>query len=655
MEQFEEIRSIFNRLDSKEIDDSVCAQQVKKIILEMLDSDSLTGEKRKVFRETFVSLDMNLDAFEDASRRKIAGLMGTEKFKEIDVGLRMSVRSSRDVLMSFLKDQKIPTIAEKPLELEKSQPEEDSKLSAEKDQNIKQYEDRISQNPDDDTTYNALGNYYFSNGDFENARKQYEKAIQITPKWIYYSNIGDSYRSEKNWDECIKWYEKAKKIIKKEDILDNNLGIAYYRKGDPEKAIKCYEDAIDNNPQPVYYANAGDVYFQMKNIDNAIMCYKNSLALDPKFFYSKMVLGQSYLHKYYADRVRNQSFLKLALDTLLEAQEQNPEEFSFHATLGDAYLSSGDDENAIAAYKKAIEIVPNDSISLSNISRAYCNLKDYKSAEEYLKKAESVSQGKFENFASFGEIYRLAKIYDKSIEYYEKALKKDPNNPVNLNNIGLAYLGNEEVERAIIYFKKALNQEESFVYYSNLGLAYSTKKDWPLAIENLEKAIKLNPDDFYSFSKLGGIYIDRNLFIQAIEMLEKAKEINPRDAITNADLSFAYSKLRKWDKAIEYAKIADALNLSSQQENQGYLSLIYNEQGLDHLKNNVVDKALDSFTKALELRDTDIINWNMYVSLLRLKKFDEAKKYLLRAIELKPEQKYLDALRDPNLNYPSSK
>lgn len=76
---------------------------------------------------------------------------------------------------------------------------------------------------------------------------------------------------------------------------------------------------------------------------------------------------------------------------------------------------------------------------------------------------------------------------------------------------------------------KIINND--FEYYSKRGYSFMSLRSWDEAIEELEKAVTINNEDWINFVNLGDCYKHKGLHDKAIIMLKKALEINP-DAIS---------------------------------------------------------------------------------------------------------------------------
>jgi eukaryotic-like serine/threonine-protein kinase len=90
-----------------------------------------------------------------------------------------------------------------------------------------------------------LGAAYQNAGDNAKALVQYQEALKLGPDEAVYSNIGTIEFSEGRYAEAAQSYEQAVRLRPKNPIARANLGDAYRRLGDRDKARAAYAGAAD--------------------------------------------------------------------------------------------------------------------------------------------------------------------------------------------------------------------------------------------------------------------------------------------------------------------------------------------------------------------------------------------------------------------------
>ena len=155
---------------------------------------------------------------------------------------------------------------------------------------IKEYTQKIKEEPDNAIYYYNRGNTYKNLGDYQNAIENYDKAIQDYSKAIelnpnnasYFDNRGNIYFDLENYDKAIQDFNKAIELNSNNVSYFNNRGSAYGNLKNYKKAIQDFNKAIELNPNnPSYFYNRGITYEDLGESDKAINDFNNVIKLDP--------------------------------------------------------------------------------------------------------------------------------------------------------------------------------------------------------------------------------------------------------------------------------------------------------------------------------------------------------------------------------------
>jgi tetratricopeptide (TPR) repeat protein len=173
-------------------------------------------------------------------------------------------------------------------------------------------------------------------GDIYMARKMFREAIDMyrdapeTPATV--NKIGIAFHQLMLLDQAKKNYERAIKLDPKYSEAINNLGTIYYAQKSYHRAIGCYKRALRySNGSASIYANLGAAYFGRKDFKKASEYYEQALKLDPDVFEHHSGFG-----------------------TLM--QERTVEErATFHLYLAKMYAKSGATDRALIYLRKALE------------------------------------------------------------------------------------------------------------------------------------------------------------------------------------------------------------------------------------------------------------------------------------------------------------
>ncbi|VVH65117.1 hypothetical protein BSPLISOX_1975, partial [uncultured Gammaproteobacteria bacterium] len=196
---------------------------------------------------------------------------------------------------------------------------------------------------------------------------------------------------------------------------------------------------------------------------------------------------------------------------------------------GNQNYHKGEFKKAIEAYKKAIEIKP-DEDTYYNMGLAYTMLNEKVSFEEAVKaykKAIGINSDKDEAYYNMGGVYTMLNKFEKAIKAYKEAIEINPNKYGAYNNMGLAYTGLDKFKEAIKAYKKAIkiNSDYDTAYY-NMGIAYTELDKFEEAIKAFKQAIKIKPNKGDAYYYMGIAYSKLKKFEEAIKAYERAIDLN---------------------------------------------------------------------------------------------------------------------------------
>jgi tetratricopeptide (TPR) repeat protein len=100
-------------------------------------------------------------------------------------------------------------------------------------------------NRDLSSAFNNRGHAKIKKGDFDGAKADIERAIQLNPSNPYaYDNLGDMYREWNRYNEAINAYNQAIRVDPKFLSAYFNRGLTYERMNNPHSARADYETVL---------------------------------------------------------------------------------------------------------------------------------------------------------------------------------------------------------------------------------------------------------------------------------------------------------------------------------------------------------------------------------------------------------------------------
>ncbi|MEG4475681.1 tetratricopeptide repeat protein [Microcoleus sp. M2_C2] len=152
-----------------------------------------------------------------------------------------------------------------------------------------------------------------------------------------------------------------------------------------------------------------------------------------------------------------------------QAIELNPDfSWSYHC-LGDILLKLEKWEEAVAAYKKAVELNPGFSWSYHNLGDALLKLRRWEEAAAAYRCEIALNSDFAWSFCNLGDALTQLKYWDEAIAAYLKAIEIDGNLPVIYEKLGYA-LGQTESDLNLVLEQSQLEiTPENWQFYLQLG------------------------------------------------------------------------------------------------------------------------------------------------------------------------------------------
>jgi lipoprotein NlpI len=236
-------------------------------------------------------------------------------------------------------------------------------------------------------------------------------------------------------------------------VTFNNRGLAYDNKGDHDRAMQDYDQAIRLKPDyALAFYNRGNACASRGDYDRAIQDFDQAIRLKPDFVEAFTNQGLTYDNKGDHDR---------AIQDFDQAIRLKPDLAEAFYNRGRAYNHKADYDRAIQDYDQAIRLKPNDADAFTNRGNAYIDKGDHDRAIQDFDQAIRLKPDLAEAFYNRGRAYGRKGDYDRAIQDYDEAIRLKP------------------------------DDADAF---TNRGRAYDDKGDYESAVQDYDQAIRLKPD-----------------------------------------------------------------------------------------------------------------------------------------------------------------
>ena len=234
----------------------------------------------------------------------------------------------------------------------------------------------------------------------EDAIAAFQQAIALDPEYApAYAGLADAYEIlgsvPNDFLPPRQAMPKAEEAAEKALALDNSLAeahgsLAYIRLAydwKRQEAEQQFQEALEINPG---YATAHEWYalylVATDQIDKAVLEIQKAQELDPLSIIMNMAGAQVFLYAGQYDRAREQCQRTLELD---------PNFFMAYYLLGRAYESKGMVPQAIAEFRKADALFPQNPTLMMALGSAYALMGDKQRAQTYLTTLVDLSKKRY--------------------------------------------------------------------------------------------------------------------------------------------------------------------------------------------------------------------------------------------------------------------
>ncbi len=323
------------------------------------------------------------------------------------------------------------------------------------------YQRMIDRDSENAGTHLILAEIYASNEWMDDAAAAYQQAISLAPNNLdYIEYFGEFYFRQGNREKALQTWNKMvagdKEVAENYERLAKLLNTKNYR----TEAIATSRKAVELMPDVYRYREAlAKLLTENGDYDAALIEYTEATKLAPNPFFAEEMDNQrielyrrqgTLIEKIEAletelenselpatDSFAKQKrlakmYLKLgnityALEVLLKAKAQQPNDVVINRWLAEVYVRQGRRDDANAVYGHLIEIdSANAREYYENIARSYLKVMDFNAATAAAKQAIARSPRNPEGHQMLAEIAKQSGNYESAIDSLKQALRLRP-------------------------------------------------------------------------------------------------------------------------------------------------------------------------------------------------------------------------------------
>jgi tetratricopeptide (TPR) repeat protein len=318
-----------------------------------------------------------------------------------------------------------------------------------------------------------------------------------------------------------------------------------------------------SSPEAYKFYMEGRIYHYNGDYKSAIQLYEKAISLDPEFASAYRSLAMACSNLGLSAEVRKYLQKSFELSDRVSDRERYRNEAEYYS------LSERTLDKAIEAFKKLLELYPDDRGGNNNLGLNYRDLEDWDKA---LERFEYLRQNKIATSLNYGNL---------AVTYQRKGMHKE----------------------AIAVLEEYLsNFPDNFMIHYTLANIYLDLGNYKLALVEIEKAFSLNPIKYMNFWNKGNIYLCMMDLEKAEQEYQKLSD--EEDSLSKAWGTARMGFLRQLQGRFEESEKLWGQNLimakNSGQRDREERILLYSIGNLNLISGNYKD-ALSDFDRALEI------------------------------------------------------
>ena len=230
--------------------------------------------------------------------------------------------------------------------------------------------------------------------------------------------------------------------------------------------------------------------------------------------------------------------------------------------LGEALSSEGGIGLGTVYLQLALHLQPNSPFALAALASVYETTKRYESA---IRIYERIPEGtpmqesiRVRKALLLNQLDRL----EEARSLLERMADEDDSDIRALDALGNIMRSRKRYDEAITYYDRVIDrigapQKQHWTLFFARGTSYERAKNWPKAETDLQRALKLSPDQPSVLNYLGYSWVDQNKNLKlGMEHIRKAVRLRPDDGHIVDSLGWAHYRLGNFREAVRYLERA---------------------------------------------------------------------------------------------------
>ncbi len=220
-------------------------------------------------------------------------------------------------------------------------------------------------------SYFFLADALYRQKKFNEAMEFYEKSLDLkVENYATFNALADIYRSRNEFEKAVNITRRGLDVFPKDASLYTSLAWFYSLSDRPKDAIIAAQSAVNLAPdQYMGYTNLCRAYNDALEYQKAITTCTSALRLKPGDGETYYYMARAY--EFLKQTEKATDAYRKAVEGLVKFTQENPEYSDGYYLLGGAHFALGNDDQAIVAYQRCLQLAPRFARARYSLGLAY--------------------------------------------------------------------------------------------------------------------------------------------------------------------------------------------------------------------------------------------------------------------------------------------
>jgi tetratricopeptide (TPR) repeat protein len=298
-----------------------------------------------------------------------------------------------------------------------------------------------------------------------------------------------------------------------------------------ENAIENLRAALKADPKATFIVEElAELYISSGQIRSAVVEAEAAVKANPNDTSARRLLGRIYsrmLGDSQNGRI-NPQMVQKAIEQYEKIVSQEPKDLESWLMLGRLHKVAQDSPASEKAYRKVLEIDPENEDANVGLAMVYADLGDNKTASELLEKASGRSPS-LRTLTTLASNYEQMRDFQMAASTLKRALALSPGNPDLRRAYAQNLLFSDQYDEALaVYEELAADEPKDAQSWLRISQIYRQKRDFDRARQASAKALEIEPNNLeYRYNEVTLLEAEGNLQ-QAIEEMKTILDATSR-------------------------------------------------------------------------------------------------------------------------------